>query len=76
MLFLDVTSKRTCAVHMLSDAMCDSLLQMARDVRPAQGRIDIVRLKAQREEKRRKDELALQDNLSKASEDHIEAWFR
>ena len=76
MLFLDVNSKRIGIMHRLSPAMHDSLLHMARNVRPAQARIDNIRLKAQREEKRRKDELALQDNLSKASEDHIEALFR
>ena len=76
MLFLDINSKRIGVTHRISTAMCNSLLRMARNVRPAQARIDNIRLKAQREEKRRKDKLALESNLSKANEDHVEAFFR
>ena len=63
-------------MHRLPPAMHNSLLIMARNVRLSQERIDYIRLKAQREEKCRKDELALQANISKAGEDHIEVLFR
>ena len=76
MLFLEINSKRIGVMHKLSPAMRDSLLCMARDARLAQARIDDIRLNAQRKEKRRKNELALQANLSKASEDHIEVLFQ
>ena len=55
---------------------CDSLIIMAQNVRPRKARQDTLRLKAQRDEKRKKDELALEANIGKASEEQLRALFR
>ena len=53
----------------------DSMLIMARSMRVEKARRDFHRLKEQRAEKRRKDEIALQERIEKASADHVETLF-
>ena len=48
------TAKRLGIMHRLPAPMCNSLLTMTRNLRLHQAREDSVRLKAQRDEKRRK----------------------
>ena len=51
------------------------MLIMARSMRVEKARRDLQRLKEQRAEKRRKDELALEERMEKASEEHAEILF-
>jgi len=44
-------------------------------MRPHKARRDLLRLKEQRAEKRRKDKIALESRMSKVSEDHIDIMF-
>ena len=63
-------------IHRLPAPIHNSLLIMARNLRPRQDREDSIRFKAQRDEKRRKNELALAMNLDKAIEEHVDILFR
>ena len=51
------------------------MLILAREKGKLKARRDLVRLKEQRAEKRRKDELAMKQQLVKASEEHVENMF-
>ena len=53
----------------------DSLLLMARHLRPYKAQEDLRKLKEQRREKIRKEELALEVSTEKASESYIERLF-
>ena len=63
-------------MHRLPVPMCNSLLNVARNIRQHKERQDNFRLKDQRYEKHKKDEFGLQANMEKASEEHIEILFR
>ena len=73
---LEFKPKRLGMMHRLSAPMHTSLLLMLRNTIPSQTRIDNTGLKLQRDEKRKKDELALKANQEKACEEHIEVLHR
>ena len=76
-LYLDIiNNERIGIMHKLSTPMYNSLLIMARNFRPHKAKQDTLRLKASRDEKRKRDELALELNIEKASAKHIETLFR
>ena len=62
-------------IHALSQPMNDSLLIMVRKFRPCKANGDFEMLKAHRNEKRLKDELALQHNVESSSEEHADNVF-
>ena len=62
-------------IHQLSNEMHNSLLTMARRLRPIKAKQDYTRLKLQREEKRRKEEILLKLSEEKACEAHVERFF-
>ena len=53
----------------------DSMLTLAREKVKENPRRDLVRLKEQRAEKRRKGELVIKEQLEKASQEHVETMF-
>ena len=62
-------------IRLLSHEMCNSLLATARKQRPVKARADCMKLKEQRDEKKRKADLELQLNLEKTSYEIIETLF-
>ena len=62
-------------VRTLNPIMHNCLLLIARKNRASKARSDLSKLKAQRNQKRKKEELLLQMNLEKASEKFIDAMF-
>ena len=52
-----------------------SLIIMARRLRPVKTRTDYSRLKEQRDEKRKKDELNMLLNVEKVGEQHVDTVF-
>ena len=62
-------------IHTLSQLMYDSLLIMERKFRLHKAKGDFERLNAQRHEKRLKDKLALQHNMERSNEEHIDNMF-
>ena len=63
------------SIRLLSHEMHNSLLTTARKQRTVKARVDYMKLKEQRDEKKRKADLELQLNLEKASYEIIETLF-